>query len=148
MAGSVNKAILVGNLCQDPEVRSFQSGGKVCNLRIATNKSWKDRTSGERKERTEYHQVAIFNDGLVGIAEKYLRKGSKVYVEGELRTRKWQSKSGEDRYTTEVVLEGPSAALTMLDSPSGNRDDRPGEFGDHRRDPPPSDADLDDSVPF
>ena len=119
MAGSVNKVILVGNLGADPEVRSFQNGGKVCNLRIATSENWKDRTTGERKERTEWHSVAIFSEGLAGVAERYLRKGSKVYVEGSLRTRKWQDQSGQDRYTTEVVLQGPSAVLTMLDGAPG-----------------------------
>ena len=119
MAGSVNKVILVGNLGADPEVRSFQNGGKVCNLRIATSENWKDRTTGERKERTEWQSVAIFSEGLAGVAERYLRKGSKVYVEGSLRTRKWQDQSGQDRYTTEVVLQGPSAVLTMLDGAPG-----------------------------
>lgn len=119
MAGSVNKVILVGNLGADPEVKSFQNGGKVCNLRIATSESWKDRNSGERKERTEWHSVAIFSEGLAGVAERFLRKGSKVYVEGQLRTRKWQDQSGNDRYTTEIVLQGPSAVLTMLDGAPG-----------------------------
>lgn len=119
MAGSVNKVILVGNLGADPEVKSFQNGGKVCNLRIATSESWKDRISGERKERTEWHSVSIFAEGLAGVAERFLRKGSKVYVEGQLRTRKWQDQSGNDRYTTEVVLQGPGAVLTMLDGAPG-----------------------------
>jgi len=120
MAGSVNKVILVGNLGVDPEVKSFQNGGKVCNLRIATSETWKDRMSGERKERTEWHSVAIFSEGLAGVAERYLRKGSKVYIEGQLRTRKWQDQNGNDRYTTEVVLQGPGAVMTMLDSPGGS----------------------------
>ena len=119
MAGSVNKVILVGNLGQDPEVRSFQNGGRVCNLRIATSETWKDRNSGERQERTEWHTVAIFSEGLVGVAERFLKKGSKVYVEGQLRTRKWQDQSGNDRYSTEVVLQGPGAVLTMLDGGGG-----------------------------
>lgn len=115
MAGSVNKVILVGNLGRDPEVRSFQNGGKVCNLRIATSETWKDRNTGERRERTEWHSVAIFSEGLVRVAEQYLRKGSKVYIEGQLQTRKWQDQSGQDRYSTEVVLQGFGATLTMLD---------------------------------
>ncbi|WP_270730669.1 single-stranded DNA-binding protein [Shimia sp. Alg240-R146] len=122
MAGSVNKVILIGNLGRDPEVRSFQNGGKVCNLRIATSETWKDRNSGERRERTEWHSVAIFQEGLVRIAEQYLRKGSKVYVEGKLQTRKWQDQSGQDRYSTEVVLQGFDGVLTMLDGRSGGGD--------------------------
>ncbi|MCA0872065.1 single-stranded DNA-binding protein [Seohaeicola saemankumensis] len=115
MAGSVNKVILIGNLGRDPEVRTFQNGGKVCNLRIATSETWKDRNTGERRERTEWHSVAIFNEGLVRVCEQYLRKGSKVYVEGQLQTRKWQDQSGQDRYSTEVVLQGFGSTLTMLD---------------------------------
>lgn len=120
MAGSVNKVILIGNLGRDPEVRSFANGGKVCNLNIATSETWKDKASGERKERTEWHSVAIFNEALAGIAEKYLRKGSKVYIEGQLETRKWQDQSGVDRYTTEVVLRPYNGTLTLLDKPSGS----------------------------
>ncbi len=116
MAGSVNKVILVGNLGRDPEVRTFQNGGKVCNLRVATSENWKDRNTGERRERTEWHSVAIFNEGLVRVAEQYLRKGSKVYLEGQLQTRKWQDQSGQDRYSTEVVLQGFNATLVMLDN--------------------------------
>lgn len=119
MAGSVNKVILVGNLGRDPEVRTFQNGGKVCNLRIATSESWKDRNSGERKERTEWHSVAIFSEPLARIAEQYLRKGSKVYIEGQLETRKWQDQSGQDRYTTEVVLRPFTGNLTLLDGRDG-----------------------------
>ncbi len=119
MSGSVNKVILVGNLGADPETRSFNNGGKVCNIRIATSESWKDRNSGERKERTEWHTVAIFSEGLVSVAERFLRKGSKVYIEGQLRTRKWQDQQGQDRYTTEVVLQGFDAKLVMLDGPQG-----------------------------
>jgi len=115
MAGSLNKVMLIGNLGRDPEVRSFQNGGKVCNLRIATSETWKDRNTGERRERTEWHSVAIFNEGLVRVAEQYLRKGSKVYIEGQLQTRKWQDQSGQDRYSTEVVLQGFGSTLTMLD---------------------------------
>lgn len=119
MAGSVNKVILVGNLGRDPEVRSFQNGGKVCNLRIATSENWKDRNTGERREKTEWHTVAVFSEGLVRVCEQYLRKGSKVYIEGQLQTRKWQDQSGNDRYSTEVVLQGFGATLTMLDGRSG-----------------------------
>ena len=116
MAGSVNKVIILGNLAVDPEVRNFPNGGKVCNLRIATSENWKDRNTGERREKTEWHSVAIFSEPLVRIAEQYLRKGSKVYIEGQLETRKWQDQSGQDRYTTEVVLRPYSSTLTMLDS--------------------------------
>ncbi len=119
MAGSVNKVILIGNLGRDPEVRSFQNGGKVCNLRIATSETWRDRTSGERKERTEWHSVAIFSEGLVKVAEQYLKKGSKIYIEGQLETRKWQDQSGADRYTTEVVLRNFGSTLVMLDGREG-----------------------------
>ncbi len=115
MAGSVNKVILIGNLGADPEVRTFQNGGKVCNLRIATSETWKDRNTGERREKTEWHSVAIFQEGLVRVAEQYLKKGSKVYIEGKLQTRKWQDQSGQDRYSTEVVLQGIGGNLTMLD---------------------------------
>ena len=116
MAGSVNKVILVGNLGRDPEVRTFQNGGKVCNLRIATSENWKDRNTGERREKTEWHSVAIFSEPLARIAEQYLRKGSKVYIEGQLETRKWQDQSGQDRYSTEVVLRPYRGELTLLDS--------------------------------
>ncbi|HEY0958207.1 MAG TPA: single-stranded DNA-binding protein [Novosphingobium sp.] len=126
MAGSVNKVILVGNLGADPEVRSFQNGGRVANLRIATSENWKDRNTGERQERTEWHTVAIFSEGLVGVVERFLKKGSKVYVEGQLRTRKWQDQQGQDRYSTEVVLQGPGAVLTMLDGPQGGGGGRSG----------------------
>jgi single-strand DNA-binding protein len=115
MAGSLNKVMLIGNLGADPEIRSFQNGGKVCNLRIATSETWKDRNTGERQERTEWHTVAIFSEGLVNVCENYLKKGSKVYVEGQLQTRKWQDQQGNDRYSTEVVLRGFNGTLTMLD---------------------------------
>lgn len=115
MAGSVNKVIIIGNLGRDPEVRTFQNGGKVVNLRIATSENWKDRTTGERKERTEWHSVAIFSEPLAKVAEQYLKKGSKVYIEGQLETRKWQDQSGQDRYSTEVVLRPYKGELTMLD---------------------------------
>ena len=114
MAGSVNKVILIGNLGRDPEVRSFQNGGKVVNLRIATSETWRDRNTGERKERTEWHSVAIFNEALGKIAEQYLRKGSTVYIEGALETRKWQDQSGQDKYTTEIVLRPYNGNLTLL----------------------------------
>lgn len=126
MAGSVNKVIIVGNLGRDPEVRSFANGGKVCNLRIATSETWRDRTSGERKERTEWHSVAIFSEPLAKIAEQYLKKGSKVYIEGQLETRKWQDQSGQDRYTTEIVLRPYRGELTLLDG----RDGGGGGYGD------------------
>jgi single-strand DNA-binding protein len=119
MAGSLNKVMLIGNLGADPEIRTFQNGGKVCNLRIATSETWKDRNTGERQERTQWHTVAIFNEGIVGVAERYLKKGSKVFVEGQLETRKWQDQSGQDRYSTEVVLRPYSGNLTMLDSAGG-----------------------------
>ena len=114
MAGSLNKVMLIGNLGADPEVRSFQNGGRVCNLRIATSENWKDR-DGQRQERTEWHTVAIFSDGLINVCENYLRKGSKVFVEGQLQTRKWQDQQGNDRYSTEIVLRGFNGTLTMLD---------------------------------
>ena len=119
MAGSVNKVIIVGNLGADPEVRSFQNGGKVCNLRVATSENWKDRNTGERREKTEWHTVAIFSEGLVRVAEQYLRKGAKVYLEGQLETRKWQDQSGNDRYSTEVVLRNFNSSMQMLDGRSG-----------------------------
>ncbi len=125
MAGSVNKVILIGNLGADPEVRNFPSGGKVCNLRLATSETWKDRNTGERRERTEWHRVSIYSEPLVRVAEQYLRKGSKVYIEGQLETRKWQDQSGQDRYTTEVALRPYRSELTMLDgrSSGGGGDD-------------------------
>ncbi|CAB5162746.1 Ssb Single-stranded DNA-binding protein [uncultured Caudovirales phage] len=126
MAGSVNKVIIVGNLGADPEIKSFQNGGRIANMRIATSEAWKDRDSGERQERTEWHSVSVQGEGLAGVVERYLRKGSKVYIEGQLRTRKWQDQQGNDRYTTEVVLSGPRAVLTMLDSAGG------GQNGDGR----------------
>ncbi|MHA0319322.1 single-stranded DNA-binding protein [Sphingomonas melonis] len=129
MAGSVNKVILVGNLGRDPESRSFQNGGKVVNLRIATSESWKDRNSGERKEKTEWHSVAIFNEGLANVAERFLRKGSKVYIEGQLQTRKWQDQNGQDKYSTEIVLQGFNSVLTMLDGPNGGQGGGGGRSG-------------------
>lgn len=116
---SVNKAILVGNLGQDPEVRNLPSGGKVVNLSIATSETWKDKTTGEKKEKTEWHRVVIFSEGIAGVAEQYLRKGSKVYIEGQIQTRKWQDQSGQDKYSTEIVLQGFNAKLVLLDGQSG-----------------------------
>ena len=153
MSGSVNKVILIGHLGRDPEVRNFQSGGKVVNLRLATSESWRDKASGERKERTEWHSVAIFNEGLAKVAEQYLRKGSKVYIEGQLETRKWQDQSGADKYTTEVVLRAFGGALTLLDG--GNRDqsqDQGGGYGGGYGAPAtggaPASNDMDDEIPF
>lgn len=131
MAGSVNKVILIGNLGRDPEVRSFPNGGKVVNLRIATSENWRDKASGERKERTEWHSVAIFNENLGRIAEQYLRKGSKVYLEGQIETRKWQDQSGQERYTTEVVLRQFRGELTLLD---GRGEGAAGMGGDYEPD--------------
>jgi single-strand DNA-binding protein len=125
MAGSVNKVILVGNLGKDPEIRRTQDGRPIANLSVATSDTWRDKTTGERRERTEWHRVVIFNEGLSKIAEQYLKKGSKVYLEGQLQTRKWQDQSGQDKYTTEVVLQGFNAQLTMLDRAGGSS----GEFG-------------------
>jgi single-strand DNA-binding protein len=119
MAGSVNKVILIGNLGADPEIRRTQDGRPVANLRLATSESWKDKTSGERKEKTEWHRVVIFNENLCRIAEQYLKKGSKVFIEGALQTRKWQDQSGQDRYSTEVVLQGFRGELTLLDRAGG-----------------------------
>lgn len=162
MAGSVNKVILIGNLGADPETRSFQNGGKVCNLRIATSERWKDRNTGENQERTQWHQVAIFSEPLVRVAEQYLRKGSKVYIEGQLETRKWQDQSGADRYSTEVVLRPYRSELTMLDSRGegagnygggggGNQSMGSGGGGGYEQSSPsvpaPNNA-LDDEIPF
>jgi len=166
MAGSVNKVIIIGNLGQDPEVRNFPSGGKVCNFSVATSENWKDKNTGERRERTEWHRVSITSEPLVRVAEQYLRKGSKVYLEGQLETRKWQDQSGQDKYTTEVVLRPYRSELTMLDSrsensqgggyiadPSGGQGasgymaDQSGPQGSGASAPNPS-ADLDDEIPF
>ena len=168
MAGSVNKVILIGNLGRDPEVRSFPSGGKVCNLRIATSERWRDKATGENRERTEWHSVAIFNEGLVRVAEQYLRKGSKVYIEGQLETRKWQDQSGADRYSTEVVLRPYRGELTMLDGRGegggGGMGGGGGGYGGGGYDQMPDDrggsgqpasggyggrgSDMDDEIPF
>lgn len=148
MSGSVNKVIIIGNLGRDPEVRTFQNGGKVCNLRIATSETWKDKQTGERKEKSEWHSVAIFNEGLVRIAEQYLKKGSKVYIEGQLATRKWQDQSGVDKYSTEIVLQGFNGTLTMLDAPGGGGGSQGGGSGGGYNDGPPPSRDLEDSIPF
>ena len=154
MAGSVNKVILVGNLGRDPEVRSFPNGGKVVNLRIATSENWRDKQSGERKERTEWHSVAIFNENLGRIAEQYLRKGSKVYLEGQLETRKWQDQSGADRYSTEVVLRQFRGELTLLDGrgEGGGATTGGDDYGDSRSigggDSRGGVGALDDEIPF
>lgn len=153
MAGSVNKVILIGHLGADPEVRSFQDGGKVCNFRMATSESWRDKQSGERKERTQWHSVAIFNEGLVRVAEQYLRKGSKVYVEGQLETRKWQDQNGNDRYTTEVVLRPYRGNLTLLDARKdgdGQRADERGGYGGESSGGGGGygGGDMDDEIPF
>ena len=129
MAGSVNKVILIGNLGADPEIKSFQNGGKIANIRIATSEQWKDRMTGERKERTEWHNVVINGEGLVGVVERFLKKGSKVYIEGSLRTRKWQDRDGNDKYTTEVVIAGMGGTLTMLDGAPGGGGSRGGGGG-------------------
>lgn len=161
MAGSVNKVILIGNLGADPEVRNFPNGGKVCNISIATSENWKDRNSGERREKTEWHRIAIFAEPLVRVAEQYLRKGSKVYIEGQLETRKWQDQSGADRFSTEVVLRPYRSELTMLDgrgeggvgSVGVSNDAESGVYNDYANTSPApvipsSSRDLDDEIPF
>jgi single-strand DNA-binding protein len=155
MAGSVNKVILIGNLGRDPEIKTMQSGGRVANLSLATSESWRDKTSGERKEKTEWHRVVIFNENLVRLCESYLRKGSKVYVEGQIETRKWQDQSGQDRYSTEVVLRPFRGEITMLDSRGGGGagggpdDGAPPGGGGRGGGPSPGGApDLDDDIPF
>ena len=171
MAGSVNKVILVGNLGNDPEVRTFGNGGKVANFSLATSENWRDRQSGERREKTEWQRVAVFGEGLVGVIERYVKKGSKLYVEGKLQTRKWQDRDGNDKYTTEVVLQGPGAVMTMLDSRGeggggygggssggggynqdrggyGNSDQGGGSRSAADQGGPKGDFDLDDEIPF
>ncbi|ARO14406.1 single-strand binding protein [Ketogulonicigenium robustum] len=147
MAGSVNKVILIGNLGRDPEVRNFPNGGKVVNLRIATSETWRDKSSGERKERTEWHSVAIFSEPLGVIAEKYLRKGSKVYLEGQLETRKWQDQSGADRYSTEVALRPFNSTLTLLDGRDGS-DNGAGEQSQQSQGGYAGGSYSDDEIPF
>jgi single-strand DNA-binding protein len=171
VAGSLNKVMLIGNLGKDPEVRSFQNGGKVCNFSIATGETWKDKNTGEKREKTDWHNIAIFNENLVRIAEQYLKKGSKVYIEGALQTRKWQDQSGADKYTTEVVLQNFNGTLVLLDRAEGggggmggggqrgggggyNQDDGGGYGGSGAARgggatrPSAFDSDLDDDVPF
>lgn len=154
MAGSINKVILVGNLGADPEVRAMQDGREIANLRIATSETWKDKGTGDRKEKTEWHRVVIFNDGLVTVAKNYLRKGSKVYIEGALQTRKWTDKDGQEKYSTEVVLQGFGSNLTMLDGkPSGGSSYESGDnYSQEPRRPAMASAGagapLDDEIPF
>ena len=167
MAGSVNKVILVGNLGADPEIRRTQDGRPIANLRLATSESWRDKATGERKEKTEWHRVVIFNENLCKVAEQYLKKGSKIYVEGQLQTRKWQDQSGQDRYSTEVVLQGFRGELTLLDRPGaagsggggGFDSDDSGEFGSSgpsrkvaaaagAGSKAPRGGDMDDEIPF
>lgn len=159
MAGSVNKVILVGNLGRDPEIRSFPNGGRVANFSVATSESWKDKQTGEKKERTEWHRVSVLNDNLVGIVERFIKKGSKVYIEGQLETRKWTDKDGQEKYTTEVVLRPFRGEITMLDSKGGGMSDAANS--DYGQDEPSSMAasgggsfaasgkgDMDDEIPF
>lgn len=158
MAGSLNKVMLIGNLGADPEIRRTQDGRPIVNLRVATTENWRDKNTGERREKTEWHRVVIFNEGLANIAERYLKKGSKVYLEGQLQTRKWQDQSGADRYSTEVVLQGFNGTMTMLDSAGGSGGgggfggDRIGGGGGGGRDDGPSQDfsrdDMDDEIPF
>lgn len=153
MAGSLNKVMIIGNLGADPEVRTFGNGGKVCNLRIATSENWRDKNTGERREKTEWHTVAIFSEGLVRVCEQFLKKGAKVYIEGALQTRKWQDQSGNDRYSTEIVLQGFNGTLTMLDGRSGGDayggGDSGGGYGNKGGgNTPPANNDLDDEIPF
>ena len=163
MAGSVNKVILVGNLGKDPEIRRTQDGRPIANLSVATSETWRDKATGERKEKTEWHRVVIFNEGLAKIAEQYLKKGAKVYIEGQLQTRKWTDQSGAEKYTTEVVLQGFNSQLTMLDRANGSANSEvsydnghAGDFGSPSSTAPrerkPAMAgsrnDLDDEIPF
>ena len=151
MAGSINKVILIGNLGADPEIRRTQDGRPIANLRVATSDRWRDKTSGEPREKTEWHRVVIFNEGLCKIVEQYLKKGSKIYLEGSLQTRKWQDKDGHDRYSTEVVLQGFNSRLTMLDTRGrGDAADTPdSDFGDRVPSATPGKSgDMDDDIPF
>ena len=150
MAGSVNKVILVGNLGRDPEVRHTQAGGLIVQLSVATSENWRDKASGERRERTEWHRVVIFNDKLAEVAQKYLRKGAKVYLEGQLQTRKWTDQSGVEKYTTEVVLPRFGGSMTMLDGRAGGGDPGPSDYGSDAGGSaaPTRSGDLDDDIPF
>ncbi|MCE3232914.1 MAG: single-stranded DNA-binding protein [Rickettsiaceae bacterium] len=156
MAGSVNKVILIGNLGKDPEIRSTQTGGEIANLTIATSESWKDKSTGERKEKTEWHRIVIFSPALVGIAKQYLKKGSKIYVEGSLQTRKWQDQSGADKYSTEVVLQPFNSTLTMLDNRVNDNSDNSSSYGNNNSYSAPQSGqkeefvveELDDEIPF
>ena len=153
MAGSLNRVTLIGQLGKDPEIRSTQAGKQIANLSIATSEEWRDKSSGERKQKTEWHRVVIFSEGLAKVAEQYLKKGAKVYIEGSLTTRKWQDQTGADRYSTEIVLQGYDAKLLMLDKPSG-RSEGPNDFAEPagksepRRPATTASIDLEDSVPF
>jgi len=160
MAGSVNKVILVGNVGQDPEVRQFQNGGQVCSFSIATSENWKDKNTGERREKTEWHRISVFNEGLIRVVQSYVKKGSKLYIEGQLETRKWQDQNGQDRYSTEVVLRGYGGTLTMLDSRNGGGGGgyaqesvaygNQGQGGPRQMEGPAQDfsQDFDDEIPF
>lgn len=149
MAGSVNKVILIGNLGKDPDIRTTQNGSTIVNLAVATSENWKDRNTGERREKTEWHRVVIFNEGLAKVAERYLKKGAKVYLEGQLETRKWTDQSGQDRYTTEVVLKNYSGVMTMLDSRSDNSGySAPAPANSAQEANAPAYADMDDDIPF
>jgi len=165
MAGSLNKVMLIGNLGNDPDIRSMQNGGRVCNLSIATSESWKDRNTGERREKTEWHRVVVFNEGLVGVIENYLKKGSKVFIEGQLETRKWQDQNGQDKYSTEIVLKNFNGNLTMLDGRNDNRgggqqqgggyqnqgggySQQPAASGSQQQQPAPIHDDFEDDIPF
>ena len=159
MAGSVNKVILVGNVGNDPEIRTFGNGGKVANLSLATSENWRDKQSGEKKEKTEWHRIAVFNDGLVGVIERYVKKGSKLYIEGKLQTRKWTDNNGQDKYTTEIVLQGYGGTLTMLDGrdqggpnqnnfSSAQTDNISKSQSSGEIKPSEENFDLDDEIPF
>ena len=157
MAGSVNKVILIGNLGKDPEIRSFQNGGRVANLTIATSENWKDKATGEKKERTEWHRVVIFNENLIGVAERFLKKGRKVYIEGQLETRKWQDQSGQEKYSTEVVLRPFRGEIALIDSNRDGSDSSPSSYSASEdrgssapsgNTSPASAPMLDDDIPF